>query len=76
MACGAGVHCHSVSPGIRGTAHPPKLGFTPLFTPRYLLEQVKRREGFQLVMEVGMMLECGMGECGHLKILEAGMPQV
>lgn len=61
MACGAGICCHSVSPGTGGTLHPPRLGFTPSFLPRYLLERVKKREGFQLVMEVGMMRECGMG---------------
>lgn len=44
-----------------GDSPPSQTGLYLFVPPRYLLEQVKRREGFQLVMEVGIMLECGMG---------------
>lgn len=75
MACGESLCCHPVSPGAGGTLPPPKLAFISLFPPRYLLEQVKRREGFRLVMEVGMTWNVGWGMWTP-ESWRVGMPQV
>uniref|UniRef100_A0A8D2M4L7 RNase H type-1 domain-containing protein n=1 Tax=Zonotrichia albicollis TaxID=44394 RepID=A0A8D2M4L7_ZONAL len=45
--------------GTRGLAQRVERAFA---ASRYLLEQVKRREGFQLVMEVRVMVEWRMGD--------------